>query len=110
MLLTHTGTTLEIYRRLSLREPFSYREQCGLGAILNAELSQDIADVALYRSFGQGEVPRNLLVASSTGNEPQDIQLPTGEIIDRRVFHFAADLTHQLSLGVGVQYGLTVGS
>src|SRR5262245_12727284 len=44
-----------------------------------AQLVQDVGDMGLHGSLGQEQPGRDLLVAEVVGDEPRDVQLPTGE-------------------------------
>src|SRR5579859_6852773 len=55
-------------------------EEGGLGAVLQAELTQDVGDVALHRAFADHQGTRDLLVASAFGGQAQHLALAIGQL------------------------------
>ena len=57
---------------LEFDDPAFEPDRCGLGAIVGAQLGEDVPDLTLDGVFGDREQRRNLFIGIAFGNQAQD--------------------------------------
>ena len=57
---------------LEFNDPAFKPDRHGVGAIISAQLGEDVPDLALDAVFGDGEQRRNLFVGIAFSNQAQD--------------------------------------
>jgi hypothetical protein len=51
----------------------------GVGPIVGVQFSQNVFDVAFHSFFGDGELGGDLFIRIPTGNQPQNLNFPSGQ-------------------------------
>src|SRR3989442_10695134 len=67
-----------------LDDPVVEGEHDGGGAVSQAELGEDVADVALHRGLAHEQLGRDLGVAGAAADEAEDVELASGQLLDAR--------------------------
>src|SRR3954452_23138223 len=68
--------------RIGVEEPALVGEDDGLHAVAEVQLLQDVGDVRLDRRLADVELLADLRVREPGGDEPQDLALARGELVD----------------------------
>src|SRR5258708_5657534 len=91
---------------LVLAEAVAHGKQGGLGAVLQAELAQDVRDVAFDRALAHNQGAGDLFVAATVGEQAQDFALAIGELGAGVGLARTGDLLHQPPRYLGMELRL----